>query len=419
MLVLGAGLGCAHIAIAAEGREFPGFASRQLLDSMPRFATGPRAAVADARQVGGAADATEPAAVEAVPELPSSQAVSLAGQEPRATPPSWPTTLPEARAEANVDLATRWPDVDVELAKARCTALLHSIDAVTVPEPPMRQGACGAPAPVRLISVGRKPEIALSPPPLVTCDMVQALHSWLTKDVQPAARRILGSEVVTVELMSDYSCRNAYGSRRGRLSEHARANAIDIRGFLTAKGEMTAFLEDWGPTGREIREMVAKAAREKAAQAVAQGAAGPVVEQATVPATMAPGSASRIAADGRLPDAGAADHTSGEVLSASGITRATIADGFADVTSRALSSKGPPAVAAGFSHLGGPKQAAEPTAGKAPEPVNVNGRAAFLRFIHDSACRTFGTVLGPEANRAHRNHLHVDMADRSTGVFCE
>jgi hypothetical protein len=46
-------------------------------------------------------------------------------------------------------------------------------------------------------------------------------------------------------------------------------------------------------------------------------------------------------------------------------------------------------------------------------------RSSFVRKAHESACRLFGTVLGPEANNAHRNHLHVDMADRSTGAFCE
>ena len=36
----------------------------------------------------------------------------------------------------------------------------------------------------------------------------------------------------------------------------------------------------------------------------------------------------------------------------------------------------------------------------------------FLRAAHESACKLFGTVLGPEANNAHRNHFHVDMAER-------
>ena len=39
-------------------------------------------------------------------------------------------------------------------------------------------------------------------------------------------------------------------------------------------------------------------------------------------------------------------------------------------------------------------------------------RAAFLRDIHDGACQIFGTVLGPEANDAHKNHFHLDMTER-------
>ena len=40
---------------------------------------------------------------------------------------------------------------------------------------------------------------------------------------------------------------------------------------------------------------------------------------------------------------------------------------------------------------------------------------AFLRVIHQSACRRFGTVLGPDYNTAHRNHLHIEM---SRSAFC-
>lgn len=39
----------------------------------------------------------------------------------------------------------------------------------------------------------------------------------------------------------------------------------------------------------------------------------------------------------------------------------------------------------------------------------------FLRLLHASACRRFGTVLGPEYNAAHANHFHFDMAERR---FC-
>lgn len=32
----------------------------------------------------------------------------------------------------------------------------------------------------------------------------------------------------------------------------------------------------------------------------------------------------------------------------------------------------------------------------------------FLRVVHESACKRFGTVLGPEYNAAHRDHLHFE-----------
>lgn len=43
----------------------------------------------------------------------------------------------------------------------------------------------------------------------------------------------------------------------------------------------------------------------------------------------------------------------------------------------------------------------------------------FLRAIHASACRRFGTVLGPDYNAAHRNHLHVELAGATArGIYC-
>lgn len=32
----------------------------------------------------------------------------------------------------------------------------------------------------------------------------------------------------------------------------------------------------------------------------------------------------------------------------------------------------------------------------------------FLRVVHRSACKRFGTVLGPEYNRAHEDHFHLE-----------
>jgi hypothetical protein len=37
---------------------------------------------------------------------------------------------------------------------------------------------------------------------------------------------------------------------------------------------------------------------------------------------------------------------------------------------------------------------------------------AFLREVRDGACRLFATVLSPDYNAAHRDHLHLDQAAR-------
>lgn len=39
-------------------------------------------------------------------------------------------------------------------------------------------------------------------------------------------------------------------------------------------------------------------------------------------------------------------------------------------------------------------------------------KAAFLRDVRDGACRLFATVLSPDYNVAHRDHLHLDQAAR-------
>ena len=45
-----------------------------------------------------------------------------------------------------------------------------------------------------------------------------------------------------------------------------------------------------------------------------------------------------------------------------------------------------------------------------------NDKARFLHRIRDGACRAFSTVLSPDYNAAHRDHLHLDMSGRWSGV---
>ena len=338
-------------------------------------------------------------------------------------------------------IATEWPAVDVELARARCTQLLKGVDAVTVPEAPFRKGDCGTMAPVRLISIGKNPEVSLSPPAVVTCDMVVALTKWMKDEVQPLARRHLGSEVIRMESMSDYSCRMAYGRIGNKLSEHGKANALDIRGFTTRKGDHAVVLADWGQTKRDVEKQIAAA---KAAAAKAEA-----VKLAAEKATKERAEAAEVAAKSETTN--------------SPLPRKTLIEGLP--TKHLDPSLALPASVSkeGFgmapTRLGGPKNAvetkveirpiedkkqkgakkdaakkkqgnAEPETTASLPPPGAEDQPAvapapktptskFLHEAHAAGCRIFGTTLGPEANEAHRNHFHVDMAERKVRKICD
>jgi hypothetical protein len=324
---------------------------------------------------------------------------------------SWPKTVPEAKADAeaarrpNGDPADAYTQQEIAEAKAHCAAVLKGVDAVAVPEEPIRQGNCGTAAPFQLISIGRSPQVTLNPPAIVTCDMVAALATWVKSDLQPAARRHLGSPIAKIETMSSYSCRNAYGRKRANLSEHGRANALDIRSFVTAAQAESEVLAHWGPTARDVRAQVAaaKAAADKATAERAVAAAR-VPLRSTVPP-------------------GAPDPTTNSGTTVAGAVGAIIGN-VPNITTRLPGVKNDTSL--GWTppnRLGGPKQADRTTASAvATQQADGNqvGRTQFLRDAHTSACRIFGTVLGPEANDAHKNHFHVDMAERANAShFCE
>ena len=45
-------------------------------------------------------------------------------------------------------------------------------------------------------------------------------------------------------------------------------------------------------------------------------------------------------------------------------------------------------------------------------------KGRVLKKLHKSACGPFGTVLGPNADRHHRDHFHFDVARHRGGAYC-
>ena len=325
------------------------------------------------------------------------QQAPLPGDAAKLPPPAakyehvWPKVLPQSKVETSSQAPAEWSKQEIELAQARCAAMLKGLDVVALPDAPIREGTeCGTPAPMRLLSIGSNPQIAFSPPPTLTCDMIAALHRWLQRDVQTLARKHLGAPVVSMATMSSYSCRNAYGRKSGRLSEHGRVNALDIGAFVTAKGQTTMVVADWGPIAREIAAQAAAAQKQREAEAAAAAArqknGTPPAEAPAPVATQQP-------------------------------LRPSIAIDMPGVSVQILRPDAPTALGLTQpNRLGGPKQ--DDAALPAPAEA-LTGKAQFLRAAHRAACGIFGTVLGPEANSAHKNHFHVDMAERKQRSICE
>ncbi len=147
-------------------------------------------------------------------------------------------------------------------------------------------GGCGLSGTVKLLDIGT-PVTNLG---ALTCPLAGAFAAWTRYAVQPAATIAFGRPVAKIESFGTYSCRAVAGS--DRLSEHGRANAVDVAAFVLDDGRRVTVRDDWN---------------------------------------------------------------------------------------------------------------------------GADDARRFLRLIHDSACRRFGTVLSPDYNAAHADHLHLDMAP---GHFC-
>lgn len=121
----------------------------------------------------------------------------------------------------------------------------------------------------------------------MTCPLAANFTAWVQNAAQPAAQIYLGSQLVRIETMGTYNCRNIAGGKTGRLSQHAFGNAVDVSAFVLKDGRRISVLNGWRGSQSE---------------------------------------------------------------------------------------------------------------------------RGFLRRLHASACKRFGTILGPDYNRAHANHFHFDMA---------
>jgi len=252
-----------------------------------------------------------------------------------------------------------WTEAEIEAAKTKCKELLTGDPLDYEQLPPFKEGICGTPAPVLLRAVGTHQTVVINPPAIMSCPMADVLGEWLRDTVQPEAKKLFGSPVVKIQNASSYVCRNRYGGASTPLSEHALANAFDVSEFVLANGTRITVLDDWPK----------------------------VVETPPSPEAN-PKRVSEAKENGGAEEPKTPGQAKGGTTKTSAVTAAK----------------------------------AEPDAPPSPPPVakepDEDPKTKFVTFLHEDACRRFGTVLGPDANAAHKNHFHLDMKTRRRG-FCE
>ena len=116
-------------------------------------------------------------------------------------------------------------------------------------------GGCGGEDLVRLeaIVLPDKRQVSVKPAAILRCKMASALADWIRADIAPLATS-LGSTISDLDNFDSFECRGRNRVAGAMLSEHGRANALDVRAFKLANGRSISLTDRTVP--RELRETV-------------------------------------------------------------------------------------------------------------------------------------------------------------------
>jgi hypothetical protein len=116
-------------------------------------------------------------------------------------------------------------------------------------------GGCGGEDLVRLeaIVLADKRKVAVTPAATLRCKMATAIADWVRSDIAPIAQG-LGSTITGLDNFDSFECRGRNRVAGAPLSEHGRANALDVRAFRLANGSSISLTDRSVP--RDLRETV-------------------------------------------------------------------------------------------------------------------------------------------------------------------
>jgi hypothetical protein len=196
-----------------------------------------------------------------LPQPRPAEAPAIEPEQPAAKQAPAPSDTPAEQA------ATPAPPSACRLALTEEIAIAPSIPDIHGP------GGCGGEDLVRLEAVvlPDKRQVALKPPAILRCAMASEIAAWVRADIAPLTTS-LGSVISGLDNFDSFDCRGRNGVAGAPLSEHGRANALDVGGFRLANGQSISLTDRMVP--REVRENVLHSACERFTTVLGPGADG-------------------------------------------------------------------------------------------------------------------------------------------------
>ncbi len=168
---------------------------------------------------------------------------------PRPRPAEAPSAKPEPSAER--DGKNPEPPAAAAPPPSACRLALTEAVAIAPSIPDIRgAGGCGGEDLVRLEAVVLPDhhQVALKPAAILRCKMASAVADWVRTDIAALAKN-LGSVPIDLDNFDSYECRGRNRIAGALLSEHGRANALDVRSFKFADGRTISLTDRNVPRG--------------------------------------------------------------------------------------------------------------------------------------------------------------------------
>ena len=179
-----------------------------------------------------------------LPKLRPADAPMTEPEKPAAAKPA-----PAATDKPAEQAASPPPPSACRLALTDAIAIAPSIPDIKGP------GECGAEDVVRLEAVvlPDKRRVSVKPAAILRCAMASEIANWIRIDLAPLAAS-LGSVISDLDNLDSFECRGRNGIAGAKMSEHGRANALDVHDLRLANGQSISFTDR--TVSREVRENV-------------------------------------------------------------------------------------------------------------------------------------------------------------------